>query len=100
MRGDTLLLCEPCLKCLGESEEGGLPAPLRHNEKKTNKKNSDFQRKVGTHINVNMKPSSTYFPESLPEGCVEGTLGALCHENVKTDNQNVEGKTQSAFISF
>lgn len=70
-------------------------------KKQTNKKKneSDCQRKQGKHINFNMKPS-TYFPESLPEGCVEGTLGALCNDNVKTDNQNVEGKTYLPLISF
>lgn len=97
MRGDAWLLCEPCWKCFGESEEGGLPAPLGHNGKK---KNSACQRKKGKHINFSMKLSSTYFPESLPEGCVEGTLGALCNDNIKTDNQNVEGKSQSSFFSF
>lgn len=37
MRGDAWLLCEPCWKCFGESEEGGLPAPLGHNGKKKKK---------------------------------------------------------------
>lgn len=64
------------------------------------KKTSACQRKQGKHINFSMKLSSTYFPESLPEGCVEGTLGALCNDNIKTDNQNVEGKSQSLFFSF
>lgn len=47
-----------------------------------------------------MKRLSTYFPESLLAGCVEGTLGALCNDNVKTDNQNAERKTKSPLISF
>lgn len=32
MRGDTLLLCEPCRKCLDEREEGVPSAPLGHDE--------------------------------------------------------------------
>lgn len=87
MRGDTLLLCELSRKCFGESEEGGRSVPLGHNGEKV------IVRRNRETIHYNMKHSSTYFPESLPEGCVEGTLGALCNGNVKTDDENVEGKT-------
>lgn len=88
--GRLLPPCEPCLRCLalGESEEGGPPVPLgventMHSRVMVVSEGSVAAESTWMKQSAcNMKLLSTYFPESLQQGGVEGNLGELCNDTI------------------